>query len=165
VARGDTAWPNIHVDDLGEAYTLALERAPASTAFNLAGGEATPRSVAAAIGRLIGWPERTRAVPSGCAADVLPYVDGLGGMVRVNARRAHTVLGWHPHGPALVDDIVFGSYRALIGRHERSGVADRRAGSDTARPRPPEGRPGSTLPAERANLAARPDGRGGWPVG
>jgi len=40
-APGDNVWPNVHVDDLGRAYALALEHATAGRVFNLAGDEAT----------------------------------------------------------------------------------------------------------------------------
>jgi aryl-alcohol dehydrogenase-like predicted oxidoreductase len=61
---GENCWPNVHVDDLGEAYALAVARAPAGTVLNVVGGEASLRSVSEAIGRLIGRPERTSSVPS-----------------------------------------------------------------------------------------------------
>jgi hypothetical protein len=36
---------------------------------------------------------------------------GMASNVRVDAARALTELGWTPHGPPLLDDLVHGSYR------------------------------------------------------
>ena len=112
---GQSAWPNVHVDDLGEAYALALERAPAGTVLNLAGGEATPRSVAEAVGRLIGAPERTSSLPTEEAEKVLPFAGWIGTSIRVDTSRSRGLLGWRPVGPDLLEDLEFGSYRALVG--------------------------------------------------
>lgn len=113
-APGDNPWPTVHVDDLGRAFALAIESAPAGTALNVAAGETTPRQVAEAIGRLIGHPERTRAVPPD-EADSIPYARWLGGATRVSAHRARTLLGWRPAGPDLLDDLEHGSYRGVAG--------------------------------------------------
>lgn len=47
---GANAWPNRHVDDLGEVFALALVKAPAGTALNAVGGSSTPMAVTEAIG-------------------------------------------------------------------------------------------------------------------
>jgi nucleoside-diphosphate-sugar epimerase len=113
-APGDKPWSTVHVDDLGTAFALALEGAPPATVLNVAAGETTVRKVAEAIGRLIGHPERTRALPPAEAAGVIPYAGWLGGGPRVSARRARTLLHWRPAGPDLLDDLEHGSYRRLV---------------------------------------------------
>ncbi|HEY7489430.1 MAG TPA: NAD-dependent epimerase/dehydratase family protein [Streptosporangiaceae bacterium] len=111
---GDAVWPNVHVDDLAEAYALALEEAPAATLLNLVGGESTPRAVAEAIGRLIGRPDRTAGLPPEQAQAIAPVTAWIGMTQRVNADRARQLLGWRPTRPTLEHDIEFGSYRQLL---------------------------------------------------
>jgi len=106
------------VDDLGEVFALALENGPAGTVFNAVGGESTPREVTEAIGRLIGRligkPETTAGYPTEQARDMVPFVDWLGTNQHVDGSRVRTLLGWQPTGPTVVEDIEFGSYRALL---------------------------------------------------
>jgi nucleoside-diphosphate-sugar epimerase len=107
---GGNAWPNVHLDDLGEAYALVIERGPAGKVVNVAGGEATPRTVGNAISRLLGLglPE---SVPVEEAIQHVPFAAWIGGAsIRVDSRRVRS-LGWRPSGPDIHWDIEFGSYR------------------------------------------------------
>lgn len=116
---GDNCWPNVHVDDLGEAYALAVARPRTGTVLNVAGGEASLRSVGGAIGRLIGGPERTSSVPVADALGTLPFAEWLGRTsIHIDPSRARR-LGWHPAGPDIHWDIEFGSYRQLLGEQPR----------------------------------------------
>lgn len=108
---GDNSWPNVHVDDLAEAFALALSAAPAGTVLNVVGGVSTPRAVAEAIGRLIGRPEATTGLPPEKARDVMPFADWLGTNQVVDATTTRAVLDWQPTRPAVTDDIATGSYR------------------------------------------------------
>jgi nucleoside-diphosphate-sugar epimerase len=111
---GGRCWPNVHVDDLGRAYALSAERAAPGTLLNIAGGEATLRSVSEAVGRLIGEPGATSSVPRAEAIGVLPYAGWLGATgTRIDSTRARRILGWKPTGPDIHWEIEFGSYRAL----------------------------------------------------
>jgi nucleoside-diphosphate-sugar epimerase len=119
---GTNPWPNVHVDDLAEAFAVAVERATPGRVFNIASGESTPRDAIEAIGRLIGAPEKTEALPIATALEVVPYIGWLQGNLRIDSTRAKIELLWRPHGPALAEDIEHGSYRELIGeRPARSG--------------------------------------------
>ena len=40
--EGRRCWSNVHVDDLGEAYALSVERAAPGSVFNIAAGESDP---------------------------------------------------------------------------------------------------------------------------
>jgi nucleoside-diphosphate-sugar epimerase len=52
--RGLNRYGNVYLDDVAEAYLLALERAPAGSAYNLAAGECEMRQIAADVARLLG---------------------------------------------------------------------------------------------------------------
>jgi nucleoside-diphosphate-sugar epimerase len=109
---GDRPWPSVHVDDLADAY-LRATTGPGGMVFNVAGGEASPRAVVEAIGRLVGVPARAVSVDE--AAQTVPYASWLSGPgIRVDSRRARRVLGWSPTGTDLLDDIEHGSYCALV---------------------------------------------------
>ncbi|WP_162606238.1 NAD-dependent epimerase/dehydratase family protein [Jiangella asiatica] len=111
---GTNAWPNVHVDDLGRAFAQALEEAPPSTVLNVVGGESTPKAVSEAIGRLVGRPEATFALPLDRARRELPIVDWLTVTQRIDARRVRALLGWRPAEAAIEDDIAVGSYRRFV---------------------------------------------------
>jgi nucleoside-diphosphate-sugar epimerase len=111
---GTNPWPNVHVDDLAEAFAGALQRAAPGRVFNIASGEATPREAIEAIGRLIGAPERTEALPITAALEVVPYIGWLQGNLRIDSTRARIELLWSPRGPGLTEDIEHGSYREIV---------------------------------------------------
>ncbi len=94
---GDNLVPNVHVDDLAEAYALALERAPARTALNVASTETPLRDIAEAIGRLVGRP--AVPVPLTRARELNPVTAWVAASQRVEARRVRASLGWAPIRP------------------------------------------------------------------
>ena len=111
---GQNAWPNVHVDDLGEVYVLAIERGIRAEVLHAAGGEATPRSVCEAIGRLVGVT--ASSLPLEHARRVMPYADWIAGnSIRVGTARTRQLLDWIPAGPDIHEDIEFGSYRIIAG--------------------------------------------------
>jgi nucleoside-diphosphate-sugar epimerase len=116
---GQNVWPNVHVDDLCQVYVLAIERGLRAEVLHGAGGEATPRSVCEAIGRLVGVS--VSALPLEQARRVMPYADWIAGSsIRVGTTRTRQLLDWVPTGPDIHEDIEFGSYRTLIERtHSR----------------------------------------------
>lgn len=116
---GDNIIPTVHVDDLGQAYALALERAEPGSVFNLADGETTPAAMIEAIGRLIGAPGQTRRLPAEAAIQAIPPLGWLQGTIRIDFTQAWSVLGWSPQGPDVLDDIEHGTYRKLL---QRSGA-------------------------------------------
>jgi nucleoside-diphosphate-sugar epimerase len=118
IGRGENIWSHVHVDDVAEAYRLALERAPAGTFLYLENGAASFREMAEAIARLLG--PRCRA--AGLSLDEAIHLWGtegatftMGSNSRVSAGRARRVLGWAPKGPPLLHEIEHGYYRRLHG--------------------------------------------------
>lgn len=112
VAPGTTAWPNIHVDDLGDLMAEVVTRAPAATVLHGVTGESTPKQVAEAIGRLVGNPVAV-GLPLAEARERVPYAEWLTTHQRVGSSAAAT-LGWRPCQPDLPVDLEFGSYRDLL---------------------------------------------------
>lgn len=115
VGEGRNRWGNVYLADLAEAYTLALDKAPAGSTYNLAGGEAALRDIAGAIARLLGLNSARSCSPQE-AYSVFGqrWVDvALSSNSRVCSSRALDELGWTPRGPELLDDLEFGSYKRL----------------------------------------------------
>jgi nucleoside-diphosphate-sugar epimerase len=116
VGRGLNVWSHVQIDDLVDLYLLALERAPACSLFYAESGEAAWKSLASAIGRLLGlggetkdWPIEEAVREWGVSA-----VTSFGSNSRVRADKARRMLGWSPQGPAMLEDVEHGSYRANL---------------------------------------------------
>src|SRR5258708_21251606 len=118
VGRGLNVWSNVHIDDVVDLYLLALEHAPAGSLFYAENGEAPWKSLASAIGRLLGlggetkdWPidEAVRGWGAGA-------ITSYGSNSRVSALKARKMLGWAPKGVPVLEDIERGSYRAALRR-------------------------------------------------
>ena len=118
VGRGLNVWSHVHLDDLVDLYLLALEHAPAGSLFFAENGEAQWKSLASAIGRLIGFGGETRDWPIDEAVREwgVNAITSYGSNSRVSALKARRMLGWAPKGPALLDDVEHGSYREALGR-------------------------------------------------
>lgn len=113
VGRGLNVWSHVHIDDVVDLYLLALERAPACSLFYAENGEAPWRSLASAIGRLLGlggatkdWPIEEAVREWGVSA-----MTSFGSNSRVRADKARRMLGWQPQGPPMLEDVEHGSYR------------------------------------------------------
>jgi nucleoside-diphosphate-sugar epimerase len=117
VGRGLNLWSHVHIDDVVELYLLALADAPAGSLFYAENGEASWKSLAAAIGRLLGYGGETRDWPLEQAVKQwgMGAITSYGSNSRVRALKARKLLGWAPKGPALLDDVEHGSYRAALG--------------------------------------------------
>ena len=113
IGPGENIWSHVHIEDVADAYLLALDRAPAGSFFFVEGGEAAMIDVNRAIGRLLGMGEATEifAMADALRAWGPAMAHALSSNVRVNADKARAMLDWAPHGPALFDDIENGSYR------------------------------------------------------
>ncbi|WP_017198085.1 NAD-dependent epimerase/dehydratase family protein [Arthrobacter sp. M2012083] len=115
VGRGDNRWSNVYIADLAEAYFLALDKAPAGSAYNLAAGEARMGDIAETIARLVGLPAAESCTPD-VAYQALGqrWVDvAISSNSRVDSAKARTELGWNPVGPDLLDDLGSGSYKRI----------------------------------------------------
>jgi nucleoside-diphosphate-sugar epimerase len=113
VGRGLNVWSHVHIDDLVALYLLALTEAPAGSLFYAENGEASLKSVASAIGRMLGfgsqtadWPVEEALREWGAGA-----ITSYGSNCRVSALKARKMLGWAPAGAALFEEIESGCYR------------------------------------------------------
>jgi nucleoside-diphosphate-sugar epimerase len=118
VGRGQNVWSHVHIDDIVDLYLLALEHAPACSLFYAENGEAAWKSLASAIGRLLGFGSETKdwpieeAVREWGAGAITSY----GSNSRVRALKARKMLGWAPKGVGVLEDIERGSYREALTR-------------------------------------------------
>jgi nucleoside-diphosphate-sugar epimerase len=114
VGRGLNVWSHVHIDDLVDLYLLALDQAPASSLFYAENGEASWKSLASAIGRLLGFGGETKDWPIDEAVREwgANAITSYGSNSRVRALKARKMLGWEPRGVPVLEDIETGSYRA-----------------------------------------------------
>ncbi|MCL4766061.1 MAG: NAD-dependent epimerase/dehydratase family protein [Hyphomicrobiaceae bacterium] len=113
VGRGLNVWSNVHISDVADLYLLALEHAPAGSLFYAENSEASMKTAAEAISRMLGLGGRTEDWPIEEAAAVLGPGAHLtfGSNSRVRALKARKVLGWDPKGPSLLHEIEHGTYK------------------------------------------------------
>ena len=117
VGEGENIWSTVHIDDVADAYLLALEGARAGSFFYLESGEASLKSIVQSIARLLGGKQ----APQGWGIDEAIAEWGpqaawfsLGGNSRVNADKARKLLGWKPAGADLFHEIEQGWYRRQL---------------------------------------------------
>ncbi len=116
IGAGANIWSSVHVEDLADAYLLALAKAPAGSFFFVAGGEATWRQMAQAIGRLLGQGETTASISHMDAVRRWgpALAHSMGGNSRISSAKAMAMLGWTPSRPSMLHDIEFGSYKQAL---------------------------------------------------
>jgi nucleoside-diphosphate-sugar epimerase len=118
VGRGLNVWSHVHIDDIVDLYLLALAEAPTCSLFYAENGEAPWKSLASAIGRLLGYGGETKdwpideAVREWGAGAITSY----GSNSRVRSLKARKMLGWNPQGVPMLDDVEHGSYRVSLGQ-------------------------------------------------
>lgn len=106
---GRSRWSTVHVDDLGELYALALEKASAGAILNGTSGEVITTGDAGRIvarrhgAELTFWPLEDARRAMG------PYADALAGDQVVRSP-ASLALGWKPTAGTLAGDLATGSY-------------------------------------------------------
>ena len=105
---------NVHIDDLVDLYTLAVEKAPAASFFFAENGDASFREIATSISRSLGFGGRTKSLDLEVAiqqyGEAARYGAGSNSRVRaVNARR----IGWTPTRPSLAE-VVEGRVAASL---------------------------------------------------
>jgi nucleoside-diphosphate-sugar epimerase len=116
IGTGENHCPMVQVDDLADAYVRALTQAPAGTLFNIPGGPAMRfKEIVRAISQAAGLHGRTESWSLQAARQVLgPLADALVLDLQVSGAKAHRLLGWAPHAPSVLDDLVHGSYHAQM---------------------------------------------------
>lgn len=107
IGRGRNYWSCVHVDDLAEAYVLALTRAPAGATYNIVDDEPLRlREFVDLLADAVGGVA-VRPVPAFLARLVAgaPAVTSLTSSYRVNNTKARRDLGWAPSYPTARDGI------------------------------------------------------------
>jgi nucleoside-diphosphate-sugar epimerase len=98
---GTQRWPAVHALDAAVLFRLALEKAPAGTAWHAVSDEGDAvRDIAAVIGRRLGLP--VEALPQETYGPLGPIL-----VIDQPSSSAHTrqVLGWQPCHPSLLEDL------------------------------------------------------------
>ncbi|MFF2051737.1 NAD-dependent epimerase/dehydratase family protein [Leifsonia sp. NPDC058194] len=113
IGDGSQHWATVHVDDLAALYVLALEQGDAGSIYLGASGvNPTVRELgeaAAAVAGVVGGvvaetvDETAARLGAGLTEALLLDQQSRGSKARID-------LGWEPNGPALLDEIVSGSY-------------------------------------------------------
>lgn len=118
VGAGENIWSHVHIDDVATLFLVALEKAPSGSFFYAENGEASMKSVAQAISRMLGMDGSTEAWPLEAAIKAWGRETAeftFASNSRVRAIKARRELDWSPEGPPLLLDIEHGSYRRTHG--------------------------------------------------
>lgn len=117
IGAGENIWSTVHIDDVADAYLLALEAARAGSFYFIENGEASLKSIVESIARLLG----AKRSPESWGIDEAVAEWGpqaawfsLGGNSRVSAEKARKMLGWNPAGADLFHEIEQGWYRRQL---------------------------------------------------
>jgi nucleoside-diphosphate-sugar epimerase len=98
---GDQRWPAVHSLDAAVLFRLALEQAPAGTAWHAVADEGDAvRDIAAVIGRRLGLPVEQRPVEEFGPIGPIFAADQPASSARTRAE-----LGWEPTHPSLLADL------------------------------------------------------------
>ncbi|MBD0692772.1 SDR family oxidoreductase [Streptomyces sp. CBMA123] len=98
---GAQRWPAVHARDAAVLFRLALEKAPAGSAWHAVADEGDPvRDIAAVIGRRLGLP--VESVPQENFGSLGPI---FAADQPASGARARAALGWQPTHPSLLDDL------------------------------------------------------------
>ncbi|MFG1605153.1 SDR family oxidoreductase [Actinoplanes sp. NPDC049265] len=98
---GTQRWPAVHALDAAVLFRLALEQAPAGTAWHAVADEGDQvRDIAAVIGRRLGLP--VQAVPAANFGPIGPIFAADQPATSTYTRQA---LGWEPKHPSLLADL------------------------------------------------------------
>ena len=116
IGAGENAWSTVHIEDVCDAYLLALEAAPAGSFFYLESGETNFKAIVESIGRLLGGkPAQGWSLDEAIAQwGPMAVWFSLGGNSRVNADKARKMLGWKPKGASLFEEIERGWYKRQL---------------------------------------------------
>jgi len=99
---GTQRWPAVHALDAAVLFRLALEQAPAGTAWHAVADEGDAvRDIATVLGRQLGLP--VRAVPDETYGPLAPI---FAMDQPASSARTRTTLGWEPTHPGLLADLT-----------------------------------------------------------
>jgi len=98
---GTQRWPAVHAADAASLFRLALESAPAGSAWHAVGDEGDQvRDIAAVIGRRLGLP--VRSLPE---EEFGPFGPIFAMDQPASSARTRQALGWTPTHPSLLEDL------------------------------------------------------------
>lgn len=115
VGKGEHVWSHVHIDDVVDAYLLALEKSPAGSFYYLENGEANFQAITASIGRLLGLKNGSWTIDEAIqewGAQAAWFA--LGSNSRVRADKARRMLDWQPKNSDLFYEIEQGCYREYL---------------------------------------------------
>lgn len=109
---GDNKWSAVHLDDLVDLYRRVVESDIGGELFHTSAESGIrTRRIAEAVSQAAGLGGKTVTVSLDVARERLgPFGDYWANNSQSSADKARAKLGWAPSGPALLDDIVQGSY-------------------------------------------------------
>lgn len=116
VGDGSQHWGTVHVADLAALYVLAFERGDAgSTYIGASGANPTVRELGVAAATAAGLNGRVEGESADASRERFGAVFAEALLLDQQSRgsRARIDLGWEPNGPALLDEIVSGSYAPI----------------------------------------------------
>ncbi|MBE9077871.1 NAD-dependent epimerase/dehydratase family protein [Romeria aff. gracilis LEGE 07310] len=106
IGKGENIWSTVHIDDLVNAYLLALEKAPAESFFFLENGEASLKALSETIHRELNfngtpqtWTIEEAVQEWGQEAAHFAF----GSNSRVRSDKAKNLLRWIPNHPSVID--------------------------------------------------------------
>ncbi|WP_414588550.1 NAD-dependent epimerase/dehydratase family protein [Scytonema sp. PCC 10023] len=114
IGKGENIWSTVHVDDLADLYSLALEQGSPGSLFNAASAEVSAKALAEAVSHSTSLGGKTESWTMEQASEVWGPV--VAKIVATNSRvagtKARQELGWNPHRRTILDDVEHGSYRS-----------------------------------------------------
>lgn len=122
MGHGLNIYSNCHVEDVAQAFGLAMERAKPGALYHAVAGEANHRTVAEAVAEMIGAKTRSIDYDEACNVWTKEWVDLILAInCRTRAPRARSELGWSPRHLDVIEDIRSGSYKAAYDEAQASG--------------------------------------------
>ncbi len=121
IGLGLNLYSNVHVDDLAEAFRLALEKGTPGALYHTVAGEVNFRAIAEAVAHVMQCQTESISFERACEiwgeriASIALAVNS-----RSVARRTREELGWEPRHLDMIDDIRSGSYRVWRDRLPRT---------------------------------------------
>lgn len=123
LGAGLNLYSAVHVDDLAEAYCLAVECGTPGALYHTVAGEANFRSIAEAVAQVVGCETQSLNYEEACELWGTFWVDiALAVNSRSVARRTVEELGWSPKHLDVIEDIRNGSYRQKYDAQKTTGV-------------------------------------------
>ncbi|EDX82906.1 NAD dependent epimerase/dehydratase family [Synechococcus sp. PCC 7335] len=106
IGQGENVWSTVHVEDLVDAYLLALEKASAGSFFFLESGEATFKEIAETIHCELGLSETAQSWTIEEAVQEWGQEAAhfaFGSNSRVRSGKAKSLLGWTPKHSSVLN--------------------------------------------------------------